>query len=410
MLAVMILASQIYIDIFFSNFRFSFGAIILPVIIYKYKDMRVYYIGLISGIALYIQRIIVYSLGKTSFVENVFLFWPEVIFYTIYGLCFVYVVNKNKNMKIHNLFLSLILIDFLSNIIEIFILTSINKNINYIEVIKLLIIVAIVRSSISTIFITGLKYYNMLLMKEEHEKRYRDLVWMSSKLKTQIYWMEKNMIYIENVMEDAYKLFEDIKEENNKEFWKNNSLDIAKNVHEIKKEYALVLEGIEDVVKVNVSEIGMGFKEILLILEDSLYRMIKNKNKIIDLNLSKYENFYTHRHYELISIFRNLLTNSIEAMDKGRIELIHSKNEKSHIFIIKDNGNGIKQEYIKNIFKAGFSTKINYETGSISRGLGLNLVKKLVEQDFNGKISVFSIENIGTNFTISIPINYLEGE
>ncbi|MGO1372310.1 MAG: sensor histidine kinase, partial [Senegalia sp. (in: firmicutes)] len=121
-----------------------------------------------------------------------------------------------------------------------------------------------------------------------------------------------------------------------------------------------------------------------------------------------HENFYTSRHYELISILRNILTNSIEAMNEGKIELIHTKNNSSHIFVIKDSGKGIKEKDIKNIFKAGFSTKINYNTGDISRGLGLNLVKKLIEKDFNGKISVFSLENIGTTFTIAIPIKDLE--
>lgn len=406
----MILASQIYIDLLFSNFRVSFGAIILPVIIYKYRDIRLYYIGLISGIALYVQRIIVYSLGSTKLLDNIQLYWPEIVFYSVYGLLFVYIVKKNEKIQTHNLLIFLTLIDFLSNIFEILILTHINKNINYIEILKLLIIVAIIRSFISTIIITGLKYYKMLLVKEDHEKRYRDLVWMTSKLKTQMYWMEKNMTYIENVMEEAYNLFESIKENKNEDIWQNKSLDIAKNVHEIKKEYELVLSGIEDVLKGNSSEKGLSFKEILSILEDSLYTMIKINNKNIVLQLSKYENFYTSRHYELISILRNILTNSIESMNKGNIELIHTKNKSSHIFVIKDNGNGIKEEYIKNIFKAGFSTKINYETGDISRGLGLNLVKKLVEQDFNGKISAFSLQNIGTTFTISIPISYLEGE
>lgn len=404
----MILASQMYIDLFFSNFRVSFGAIALPVIIYKYRDIRVYYIGFISGLVLYLQRIIVYSLGTSNLAENVFLYWPEIIFYSVYGFLFVYLVNKNERFKILNILLYLILIDFLSNISELIMLIDTKSNLNYVEIIKLLIIVAIIRSFISTFIITSLKYYKIFLVKEDHEKRYRDLIWMTSKFKTQIYWMEKNMTYIENVMEDAYSLFESIKENKNKEIWQNKSLDIAKNVHEIKKEYHLVLSGIEEVLKGNSSEKGLSFSEILNILEDSLYTMIKNKNKKIILDFENHENFYTSRHYELISILRNILTNSIEAMNEGKIELIHTKNNSSHIFVIKDSGKGIKEKDIKNIFKAGFSTKINYNTGDISRGLGLNLVKKLIEKDFNGKISVFSLENIGTTFTIAIPIKDLE--
>ena len=38
----------------------------------------------------------------------------------------------------------------------------------------------------------------------------------------------------------------------------------------------------------------------------------------------------------------------------------------------------------------GFSTKINYETGQVSRGLGLSLVKDIVESELGGSISLTS--------------------
>ena len=45
---------------------------------------------------------------------------------------------------------------------------------------------------------------------------------------------------------------------------------------------------------------------------------------------------------------------------------------------------------MEEIFVPGYSTKINYTTGEISRGLGLNLVKDLVENSLLGQIHVTS--------------------
>ena len=59
------------------------------------------------------------------------------------------------------------------------------------------------------------------------------------------------------------------------------------------------------------------------------------------------------------------------------------------------------------IFDSGFSTKINYETGSVSRGLGLPIVMDIVKNILGGNISVNSDEN-GTLFKLKIPSDKLE--
>lgn len=39
---------------------------------------------------------------------------------------------------------------------------------------------------------------------------------------------------------------------------------------------------------------------------------------------------------------------------------------------------------MEQIFEPGFSTKINYETGEVNRGLGLSLVKDFIELRLGG--------------------------
>ena len=121
------------------------------------------------------------------------------------------------------------------------------------------------------------------------------------------------------------------------------------------------------------------------------------------------KNFYTSSHYALLSIFRNLFVNALEASKTDTVNLSVTEviEDGQAIFTVTDDGPGIPAEYIGEVFKTGFSTKINFQTGEVSRGLGLNLVQDLVEGELHGTIGLTSIPG-RTVFTICIPLNELE--
>lgn len=94
----------------------------------------------------------------------------------------------------------------------------------------------------------------------------------------------------------------------------------------------------------------------------------------------------------------NLVRNAIDAIDKdGEVELGFKRMGSSVIFWCKDNGKGIREEYVHNIFEPFFSTK---KGGS---GLGLAIVHKIVE-DHGGKIEVESDYGRGTIFKVHLPL------
>jgi len=68
------------------------------------------------------------------------------------------------------------------------------------------------------------------------------------------------------------------------------------------------------------------------------------------------------------------------------------------IFTIKDNGSGISPEILPKIFDQFFTTKA--EKGI---GLGLSMVKNIIEKEFMGEVGVESKVGEYTEFTISIP-------
>jgi signal transduction histidine kinase len=81
-------------------------------------------------------------------------------------------------------------------------------------------------------------------------------------------------------------------------------------------------------------------------------------------------------------------------------EYENSKQKAVSDFLIMkfyDNGEGIGEDVIKNIFKPLFTTKKN------GTGLGLSIVKSIID-NFNGNISIKSKKNKGTLINITLPL------
>lgn len=105
--------------------------------------------------------------------------------------------------------------------------------------------------------------------------------------------------------------------------------------------------------------------------------------------------------FQFIRVLTNLINNAVQAIGSRKDGLIRIiLHETSYHLIIKvsDNGIGIPADRASNIFQPDFTTK----TGGM--GLGLAIVKGII-LDLRGEISFTSIENTGTNFTISLPKN-----
>ena len=409
--ALIATASQVSISVFEADFRITAGIIIFALSLFLYPDLKPIPLGLISGFAVYGSRLLVYYLGNGTF-QGVWLSYQfEILFYLFYGILYAGLRRRQEQDHLNQLAIHLFLCDLGANLIEFFsrlILTPSHASGEItLSVAATLLFVALMRSALIWVVLTGLRYYKILLLKEEHEVRYARLVWLTAQLKSEMYWMEKNMDEIEKVMTQAYRLFENIKFNQRQEDWGEQAVTIARDVHEIKKEYALAVRGIKDLTMSEMVEGGMEFKDICRILKDAMKRELQSFETEIGLTIETGENFYTSKHYFLMSILRNLIMNSMDAIETGgkagKIELIHKTGDTYHHFIVSDTGPGIDPQDLAAIFTPGFSTKINYETGHINRGLGLSVVQNIVEQELSGKIEVASVKGQGTTFDIAIP-------
>ena len=105
----------------------------------------------------------------------------------------------------------------------------------------------------------------------------------------------------------------------------------------------------------------------------------------------------------LEQIFINLINNSIKYNNKEKIVIdIESSNDENHYyFTVTDNGIGIPEDQLSNIFKLFKTLHITDRQGNQGNGIGLSTVKKLVES-MNGNISAFSVIGESTSFRFDI--------
>lgn len=97
----------------------------------------------------------------------------------------------------------------------------------------------------------------------------------------------------------------------------------------------------------------------------------------------------------------NIIQNAIEATEninkKAEISIFIEKTDENVVITVKDNGAGISEANIPTLGRKGVT--YNKEKGT---GLGLYQVNKMLK-DYNGEMSIESLENVGTEVKISLP-------
>ncbi len=109
--------------------------------------------------------------------------------------------------------------------------------------------------------------------------------------------------------------------------------------------------------------------------------------------------------FQLGQVFKNLINNGLKYQKDGvkpmiQIDYKADNNEQLHLFSVKDNGIGIKEEYQERIFEI-FKRLHNTEKYE-GTGIGLSICKRIID-GLDGKIWVESDGETGTTFHFSLP-------
>ena len=409
-----VLASLFYLDVPIEGFRITFAVVVYPMLLNMYHEVNPIVALVFAGIVEILSRSWLLAMMTGDFTSALMSSYQEIPFYFVYGLVFYlfYTKRKGKIPMIRSFFI-FFLCDFTGNlsefILRVFTLPGTQKP----ETVKYIVVAALIRAAIAVIIIRILRQFEILVVREEHEDSNKNLMSIATDLKAETYFLDMNLNYIENVMNDAYTLYGEISKADIDQSLKKLSLSIAKDVHEIKKDYLRVMRGIDEIMDRKLRTRKMRMKDVFDILRESTERILKHTERDIDIIFDIEDNYFIEEHFSFMSVFRNLINNAIEAVEKkdekGVVEVRQFSDEENDVFIIMDNGVGIKEKNLEYIFTPRFSTKFNENTGSISRGIGLTLVKSVVENKFGGEISVESEYGVGTVFKISIPKGNLGG-
>ena len=111
--------------------------------------------------------------------------------------------------------------------------------------------------------------------------------------------------------------------------------------------------------------------------------------------------------YMMERVMLNLLSNAIKFTPKGGKILVNIFDKGNTVLIkVADNGIGISEDKIPTIFERFSQSGNDKEIESEGSGIGLSLVKAIVEMH-NGTISVKSSKNKGTEFSIELPVKVI---
>ncbi|MCH7618180.1 MAG: response regulator [Candidatus Marinimicrobia bacterium] len=108
---------------------------------------------------------------------------------------------------------------------------------------------------------------------------------------------------------------------------------------------------------------------------------------------------------KLDQVFRNLILNALQAM-QGRktqnlvISTLMDEERKFVVTKIYDTGTGIPKNDLPKIFDPYFTTKQE----DVGTGIGLLIVKDIIEVEYKGKIDVISTKGKGSTFSVSLSV------
>lgn len=175
----------------------------------------------------------------------------------------------------------------------------------------------------------------------------------------------------------------------------NSGIKTIKNRSEGLLKFAKTYRSLSKVTNLNLQRVKVSelFNNIQLLMEPS----IKAKNIDIKFNVTSPKLELDIDTHLIEQVLINLILNAVDAckdQDNAEIKVLASQNPNRDIIIkVYDNGSGIPQDILENIFVPFFTSKT---TGS---GIGLSLCKQIMLLH-RGRIIVKSIDGEGSVFSL----------
>ena len=263
------------------------------------------------------------------------------------------------------------------------------------------------------------------------------------KIQSRYYQVESSPVFSDHeklIFDGTIVLFTDVSKMKEIEDMQKQFLsDVS---HELKTPMSAIIGSVE-ILKRDGMESPEIFNEFMDILLKESYRMQNIINDILELSrldqtkvsldyqeldvkavvkesMDLFESLAKEKHLSLIyhnqikeplildcstikMILSNFISNAIKYSNEGIITIKTKKADDTFILSVQDEGIGIPKNKLNYIYDRFYQVDKS-RSSKISTGLGLSIVKKIVELN-QGTIDVESSAGIGSTFTVKLPIN-----
>jgi len=169
-----------------------------------------------------------------------------------------------------------------------------------------------------------------------------------------------------------------------------------------------LINNLLDIARIESGNVQMemrnaSIKEIIDSIVDTVMPQVKEKNISLKINSDiKFDKIKADPG-QIERVFLNLLSNAVKfTPEKGKVTIEVKEKDDNVQFSIEDTGIGIPPQDIPKVFQEFFRADNALDQKIKGSGLGLSLVKKIVEAH-KGKIWFDSVLGKGTRFTFTIP-------
>ncbi|OGI05785.1 MAG: hypothetical protein A2Y40_02870 [Candidatus Margulisbacteria bacterium GWF2_35_9] len=181
-------------------------------------------------------------------------------------------------------------------------------------------------------------------------------------------------------------------------------------IRKIKKHTQFALELIEDLLEIQNLNVNFSVDKQLIpikpLIENAVQgHLIKAAEKNIEIKINTLTDISIPAdERRLKQVMDNLISNALKFSHPETQIIISTKIDKEYFHImITDQGIGIPKEEISNLFQPFSQISSRPTGGEKSTGLGLSIVKKIIELH-KGEITIESEEAKGSTFTIKLPL------
>ena len=388
---------QIYIAPFaYSNHVVSLGTPVLSALLLFQPELPVFPLSLVMAGTACLLRGCIGAAGGRAFMD---MFLPALFYYGGYSLLLGICFKLLKRYGRARLMAGMIFCDFAANTIQLALMGHIEG-----KAVVDSVLIAVIRGLFVWMVYWMYEWENLYIRKKEHQTHYAQLSHIVSDIYAESFYLKKSMEDLNDLTRKSHQLYEDMEVRGQDG---QAALDLAREAHEIRKDYQRIVQGISSLVHEH-EEKSMKLSHILQVIEDNTRRQIRERGQKLILKLRCQDEIQIQHYYDIFTILNNLIINSMDACgESGLISLTAETEDEMLLLSVTDDGCGIDEDIQQYIWGAGFSTKYDKETGKMSTGIGLCHVANAVRH-LGGTVVVASSPQKGTKFCIRLPIEGIQ--